>query len=201
MSKKSCRFCLSSDIHSSNPFLSPCKCKGSLEFVHLKCLNQWRRIDFERNGRFCFLCQTNYVLIDPRQYETIPQTNTITLYILTYPGIVSLFYYYISIILKVNRDPIFVETMYVLSQYFIHIFYTVLFVKEWRVQNKKMYLQELKSIWTFVLLAMHSILFLQLEENLYIASPVLSFYLGIYWNQHIKHLQHVNERLTTIEYA
>ena len=200
-SKKSCRFCLSSN--TSNPFLSPCKCKGSLEFVHLKCLNHWRRMDFERNGRFCSLCQSNYLFTQLTCYETIPETNTITLYILSYPGIVSLVYHYISIFLmttKLNQDTLLMETLYVLSQYFIHIFYMILFVKEWNVQNKKMYLYELKTIWTPVLLGLHYFLFAQLENGFYIVSPVLSFYLGLYWNQHIKRLQTINDTLVNIEY-
>lgn len=36
-----CRICLSNDLDSSNPLISPCKCSGSMKFIHLLCLRQW----------------------------------------------------------------------------------------------------------------------------------------------------------------
>ena len=34
-----CRYCLSSD----GELISPCMCRGSNEWVHLKCLQQWQK--------------------------------------------------------------------------------------------------------------------------------------------------------------
>lgn len=34
----SCRVCLSKLATVDNPFISPCKCIGSVRFIHLKCL-------------------------------------------------------------------------------------------------------------------------------------------------------------------
>ena len=36
-----CRICFSDDIDKENPLISPCKCSGSMQYVHLKCLRQW----------------------------------------------------------------------------------------------------------------------------------------------------------------
>jgi len=36
-----CRICFSDDTDKDNPLISPCKCSGSMQFVHLKCLRQW----------------------------------------------------------------------------------------------------------------------------------------------------------------
>lgn len=36
-----CRICLSNDSDSTNPLISPCKCAGSMKFIHLMCLRQW----------------------------------------------------------------------------------------------------------------------------------------------------------------
>jgi hypothetical protein len=36
-----CRICLSNDSDSNNPLISPCKCAGSMKFIHLLCLRQW----------------------------------------------------------------------------------------------------------------------------------------------------------------
>ncbi len=40
--KKTCRICLlEEDQEEDNPFIVPCKCKGSCEFVHFQCLKKW----------------------------------------------------------------------------------------------------------------------------------------------------------------
>ena len=38
-----CRICLEDeeDVQSGNPFITPCKCMGSMKYIHLKCLREW----------------------------------------------------------------------------------------------------------------------------------------------------------------
>ena len=36
-----CRICLDEEEDESNPFICPCKCTGSMKFIHLKCLREW----------------------------------------------------------------------------------------------------------------------------------------------------------------
>jgi len=36
-----CRICYSEQLEKDNPLISPCKCDGSLKFIHLKCLQTW----------------------------------------------------------------------------------------------------------------------------------------------------------------
>ena len=38
-----CRICLEEeeDFQSGNPFITPCKCTGSMKYIHLKCLREW----------------------------------------------------------------------------------------------------------------------------------------------------------------
>ena len=33
-----CRICFSDDSEKENPLISPCKCSGSMQYVHLNCL-------------------------------------------------------------------------------------------------------------------------------------------------------------------
>ena len=42
-SGKCCRICLEDeeDLSSGNPFITPCKCTGSMKYIHLKCLREW----------------------------------------------------------------------------------------------------------------------------------------------------------------
>ena len=38
-----CRICLDDqeDVANGNPFIVPCKCTGSLKYIHLRCLREW----------------------------------------------------------------------------------------------------------------------------------------------------------------
>lgn len=40
---KACRICLEEeeDLKLGNPFITPCKCTGSMGYIHLKCLRDW----------------------------------------------------------------------------------------------------------------------------------------------------------------
>ncbi|CAD8060466.1 unnamed protein product [Paramecium sonneborni] len=39
-SNEQCRICLGNN-QSSNPLLNPCKCSGSLKYIHLECMKRW----------------------------------------------------------------------------------------------------------------------------------------------------------------
>jgi E3 ubiquitin-protein ligase DOA10 len=38
---RNCRICLDESDTPENPFISPCKCDGSMKFIHLTCLQEW----------------------------------------------------------------------------------------------------------------------------------------------------------------
>ena len=56
---KICRICLMDDASIDsleNTLVSPCKCKGSCEYVHLKCLKQWidsKKSKVENSNNVC----------------------------------------------------------------------------------------------------------------------------------------------------
>lgn len=58
----SCRICMEEDNTSSNPLISPCKCKGSMKYIHRNCLNNWRNTN---NIAFyeCDICKYKYQFI------------------------------------------------------------------------------------------------------------------------------------------
>jgi hypothetical protein len=55
-----CRFCFEGP-DESNPLIDPCKCIGSMRYVHVKCIRRWRAIttNYEWISR-CQLCLTDY---------------------------------------------------------------------------------------------------------------------------------------------
>ena len=47
-----CRICLSDIQSEENPLISPCKCAGTMKFIHLECLQNWlkSRLNLKQNG-------------------------------------------------------------------------------------------------------------------------------------------------------
>ena len=54
-----CRICHCEEKSSSNLLISPCKCNGSLNFVHQACLQKWLQITGNLNY-FVFKSYKNY---------------------------------------------------------------------------------------------------------------------------------------------
>lgn len=36
-----CRICLGDNSEIDNPFVTPCKCAGTMQYIHIKCLQMW----------------------------------------------------------------------------------------------------------------------------------------------------------------
>lgn len=36
-----CRICLCEQAEPDNPLVNPCKCAGTMKYIHIKCLQQW----------------------------------------------------------------------------------------------------------------------------------------------------------------
>jgi len=65
-----CRICLSDQQTPEDPLISPCKCAGTMKFIHLKCLREWlqSRLNIKQSGSIvsyywksldCELCKEN----------------------------------------------------------------------------------------------------------------------------------------------
>tara|TARA_Y100000389_G_scaffold193070_1_gene221455 strand:- start:742 stop:1731 length:990 start_codon:yes stop_codon:yes gene_type:complete len=55
-----CRICYEESTQE-NPFLFPCKCVGTIKFIHEKCLNKWRNENINNlNFHKCSHCNTFY---------------------------------------------------------------------------------------------------------------------------------------------
>jgi E3 ubiquitin-protein ligase DOA10 len=39
----SCRFCMGEENSIENPMITPCKCSGTMKFIHIECLRGWTR--------------------------------------------------------------------------------------------------------------------------------------------------------------
>merc|ERR1711874_447556 len=55
-----CRICFQDIEDSGNPLISPCRCSGSIGFVHRKCLRKWIEVNFALDFPKCEICNFPY---------------------------------------------------------------------------------------------------------------------------------------------
>lgn len=71
-----CKICLETHSdHEMDFLISPCNCKGSMQYVHRECLRRWRY--FKRNQKLinsCDQCTHEYEVVD----EFIPRGNLVS---------------------------------------------------------------------------------------------------------------------------
>jgi len=59
---KECRICFEPEDESSI-LISPCDCRGTSKYVHLKCLQNWRNLNKNREAyKKCMECRKNYLI-------------------------------------------------------------------------------------------------------------------------------------------
>lgn len=54
---RNCRICLDETDTIENPFITPCKCDGSMKFIHLTCLQEWldsKRVSQKLDGVYSY---------------------------------------------------------------------------------------------------------------------------------------------------
>ena len=56
--EKRCRYCYMTTHPQS--MIAPCKCTGSVKYVHIHCLERWKRI--KNNPKKCEICNRKYVI-------------------------------------------------------------------------------------------------------------------------------------------
>ena len=88
---KFCRICYNTNSDENNPLIYPCKCLGSMKYIHFKCLKQWLNSNYfildEKTGftlKFkykelkCELCKAKYpdiIIHKKKEYEIFDLSN------------------------------------------------------------------------------------------------------------------------------
>ena len=66
-----CRICFELETED-DPFIYPCKCKGTSKYVHTSCLNSWRTINRDNDAfKRCMECRTEYDIINEFPMENV----------------------------------------------------------------------------------------------------------------------------------
>lgn len=195
-----CRFCLSELKSGTNPFLSPCACRGSVEFVHLKCLNRWRNLNHERNFRICNLCHEEYRLPNEFLLEDLPRHSLSTI-VLDYPLLFNLTLHYIFTVGSLfEGDSTKFPANYLRMQGLYTLAYFGTALRNFGVKKWKPYLRAWRQEGRYFVFPSF-IVFLGL--SLFCQTPVVLFipncYMYMMWHLHIQILQEMNTRLEQTE--
>merc|ERR1711913_21495 len=55
-----CRICFQDLVDPDNPLISPCRCSGSIGYVHRKCLRKWIEVNYAVDFPKCEICHFPY---------------------------------------------------------------------------------------------------------------------------------------------
>ena len=65
-----CKICLSDGLlRGPNRLIDPCRCSGSVRYVHSRCLKRWQEIS--GNYRTCTVCRADYIIPEPDHLEPV----------------------------------------------------------------------------------------------------------------------------------
>ena len=66
-----CRICFELET-PDDPFIYPCKCKGTSKYVHTSCLNSWRTLNRDNDAfKRCMECRTEYDIVNEFPIENV----------------------------------------------------------------------------------------------------------------------------------
>ncbi|KAI8143308.1 hypothetical protein BJV82DRAFT_612278 [Fennellomyces sp. T-0311] len=65
--ERTCRICGDGEEDQENALIRPCKCKGSMMYIHIDCLNRWRAMSPRQESHVqCDLCHYHYNVYRPK---------------------------------------------------------------------------------------------------------------------------------------
>ena len=222
-----CRFCLIEDKidNVDYPLVSPCKCRGSAEFVHIKCLEKWRSTDLRDNQHYlCPVCNTKYNSDLVLFQEIIPElTGSLSIKIIFNPFIIPVMLNYLYLCLVSGRTPLLIcNNNYNETNYICNYDESILQNREVNTQHFYIYYYLLQTIHTgfylglylcfyrqveskrryfkhslkFLVLPMFHLFFLSfINRYMYLVGTINQVLLPLYLKRHINILKSMNEQL------
>lgn len=125
MTEKYCRICF--DNEDQEDMISPCGCKGSMEFIHKKCLNSWLLIHKHDDKYFkCNECKKEYKRYSPEDKDDIVNYKLLVNSLFTVIGTFTS----LLILIFICGLSSFLSTVLLLILYLISVFYLCYLQKE-----------------------------------------------------------------------
>ena len=185
-----CRFCLEPQEAKGNPLIDPCACKGSIQFVHVGCLDRWRKMDPGKNGEVCLLCFTPYIALQ-RSLEVVPNT-TFCVFLLRHPSFLWVGVSY-GCLLHYTAVPLSDSLrLYERYMYGFQIVYALLFAWHWRVKHRELYWEAWSKKYLFSLVCLYSMCSVGIWSHEFLFVFPLIVLAGSSWSRHCAILEHIN---------
>ena len=185
-----CRFCPDID---SLPMISPCKCRGSGQYIHLSCLRKWviqgGQIHSER--LLCSVCKSPFVsLFD--NLESIYPKGGVAQFLLYNPLWIALFTHYCFLVYNIHdiNRPF---DRFKNAQIFINLVYFWLYLIYVRVKNIRLYSSLAMERRSYIYILTHAAFLwcFFIDENVVMAIAS-NANLTVYWYEHNSLLHAVN---------
>jgi len=190
-----CRFCLDTHQTIKNPLIDPCACRGSMRYVHKRCLTRWRFQDPIRNATVCLLCLTPYGFVEEELFEDIPDDSGIVGLALRVPlflsvGVNYMFVFHITLLPSRSVD----NRLFELYQYIFQLLFLVLFASFWSVKQKRAYLRRWGTKETVCFVFVHVLCNYCIAQHRFFAILPLNVVMNFYWYNHKRVLYELNVR-------
>ena len=185
-----CRICLSEGfLTSENPLLTPCKCDGSMKYVHKNCLQIWRQ--YPERHRVCTTCQAEYTVRPSHllAYEIVPDIDR---YILGGDWMVYMIFVFVGMNAIIDDSKILKWQPYLMSVHLVYAGYlSCQYVDLLRdIQNGWMYLKMTRK---YILLPVaHALTLIVAYNNSVICCLPLLIIYQTYFINHIDILKEIN---------
>lgn len=189
-----CKFCLDTSDSKKNPFIEPCECRGSMQFVHEECLTHWRRLNPARNADFCLLCMQPYRLAMGEILEHLPDENSFLVFLVRYPFLLCFTVNYCGAVqytLYYRQNSLTILEIY---QYSFQAIFFFLFSFIWKVKQKRAYWKAWRCPSAYCMVLLHLISNYMIHQHDIYGIISLNLALGYYYRKHRKILEHLNHR-------
>lgn len=195
MEVPTCRFCLDEANTPRNPLISPCRCIGSVKFVHELCLLRWRAIAPLAIADICQMCRVPYIT-HYLSFETLPNENGFRYQLLICPYIVTFGLKYLCFMFSGLYGKNYGHAIELIHyhQVFFHMTYAFLFFQKAKIQNTSQYrIQFLKGFRICIIFFHLWFWYLSYTQENLILLYLVDTFLPFYWHTHIQCLQEINE--------
>lgn len=183
-----CRFCLD----ETGEMMAPCKCSGSIEYIHMDCLRRWVVQDgiINEDRVICGLCKTPMFRL-----ETIPAGNNIELNIMYNATMAGIMIQYVFMVYNAYQLIRPIDNMKT-AQVFTQSLYICLYMKYFRVKNVYIYLDIMLIRGSYIYIAAYLyFLYFFFYGNYIMMGFAMNLALTANWNEHIVILTKVNDFL------
>lgn len=196
MDAPTCRFCFE-ESSDTNLLISPCRCVGSIQYLHTSCLLKWQRMAPAQFVRRCQLCLTNYTTL-AGVLEVIPNERGILYQFLGCPYLFTFSSKYFLFIYSGLLTTRYEHVMNIIDIYQIglHIFYFVCFLQVAQVNNRHLYMKQFFKTHRLAMYICHFFFYYigTSSQNVFILYLV-DIFLPLYWHFHMRSLEEINRLL------